>query len=259
MPGILPSASNHPVWSPIAGEIHSVIWDRVGLEIVRGFVREWASNWNAKNDSEKVMKEEPWQALNPALPLPPSPHSPRTVAEKWASLAALHDVYDSTGETVLPWPLPEDDRDLIAFTEWIRGDAGAYQLLMRKAFELPPDCERTIRRWLSDVCKSALPKPPDPKDISQRLERIEAAVSTIAKSKGRREAVEAKAKKKQVEKDICIAWEKFRDRKGGRKEDFLKKDPKADKLIRDYFRDEMKRKKIEVLTMLMRIIERNRS
>lgn len=84
--------------------------------------------------------------------------------------------------------------------------------------------------------------------------------STDSKPKDRRGAVaEAKAKKKEVEKKLCVAWEKFRDRKGGTKEDFLKNDPEAENLIRDYFREEIKRKKIDVLTMLMRIIERNRN
>ena len=68
-----------------------------------------------------------------------------------------------------------------------------------------------------------------------------------------------KAKKKEVEKDLVTDWGKFRDKERGTKEDFLKQYPKADKLIRMYFRDEMKSKGIDVSTMLMRIIERNRN
>lgn len=257
MSGILPSASNHPVWSPIAGEIHTIIWDRVGLEIVQGIVRKWASNWNAEANSAKVMKKEPWQALNPALPLPPSPHKRRSLAEKWASLAALHDVYDLTGDTVLPWPLPEDDLDLVAYAKWIRGEAGAYQLLMRKAIALPPNCERNIRRWLTDVCKDTLPK--ESNDLSQLRDLIEAAVASGAKSKGKRRAVgEAKAKKKEVEKDLCIAWETFYRRTNKGKAEFLKQETKWEPLIRQYFRDEMKTKGIkEILTLVKRIIDRN--
>lgn len=95
---------------------------------------------------------------------------------------------------------------------------------------------------------------------SQRLVRIEAAVTSGAKlKKNRKNGDELKAKKKEVEKDLCIDWETFRDREGGTKEKFLKQNPEAAKQIREYFRDEMKQKNIDVLTMLMRIIERNRN
>jgi hypothetical protein len=292
MSGILPSASNHPVWSPIAGEIHAVIWDRVGLKTVQGFVKEWASDWGAGvNDAEAArqekfawarqalhypedrtlnliannlpddwqLKEALWELKLPELPLPPLPHRRRSPAEKWASLAALHDVYDSTGDTVLPWPLPEDDLDLVAFTEWFRGEAGAYQLLMRKASELPPDRMSAIRRWLTDVSKDTLPKESKSNDLSQRLERIEAMVATVAKSKGTRGAVdEAKAKKKEVEKDLCVAWETFYSRTHKSKAEFLKQETKWEPLIRQYFRDEMKTNGIkDILTLVKRIIDRN--
>jgi len=94
MTGILPFASNHPIWTPIAGEIHAVIWDGVGLDIVQGFVRELTSNRNAKANGSKAMMQEPGQAITPTLPLSPWPHSRRMIAEKWASLAALHVVID---------------------------------------------------------------------------------------------------------------------------------------------------------------------
>jgi hypothetical protein len=185
MSGILPFADvYHPIWSPVANEIHAAIWDRVGLEVVQGFVQEWASNWNAKANDAKAKLQEPWQALNPALPLPPSPHSPRTLAEKWATLAALHDVYDLTGDTVLPWPLPEDDHDLAALTEWMHGKGGAYCLLMRKAIELRDSDTEVIRRWLTDVSRDTPPKVTKPNDISQQLNHIEAAVATITNVDG---------------------------------------------------------------------------
>ena len=94
----------------------------------------------------------------------------------------------------MPWPLPDDDLDLIAFIKWFDGDAGAYQLLMRKAFELPPDCKSAIRRWLTDVSKDIPPQAPNSTDISQRLGRIEAAIGKIVKPTGTRGSVgEAKA------------------------------------------------------------------
>ena len=197
MSSILPFASgHHPVWSPIAGEIHDAIWDRVGREIVQGFVQEWASNWvNEFNATESSQQESlarvrqelhypddqtlpliannlpydrqmqqaidailTWQPKLPALPLPPS-HSPRSVAEKWAGLAAVHDVFDLTGDKVLPWPLPKDDQDLAALTEWIRGEGGAYQVLLRKAGELTETYAEPVRRWLEDVKKATPPVP----------------------------------------------------------------------------------------------------
>lgn len=100
-----------------------------------------------------------------------------------------------------------------------------------------------------------------PEVVSSALKTIiENALAKSAKSKGTRGHVdEAKAKKKEVEKDLVTDWGKFRDKERGTKEDFLKQYPKADKLIRMYFRDEMKSKGIDVSTMLMRIIERNRN
>jgi len=46
----LPYASeNHPIWSPLASDIHSVVWDRVRLEKVRAHVRQWAAEWQHAN------------------------------------------------------------------------------------------------------------------------------------------------------------------------------------------------------------------
>jgi hypothetical protein len=130
----------------------------------------------------------------------------------------------------------------------------------RELLQLRQQVVDRVRKRIIAIREAVADKPPKPDYISQQLERIEAGVATIAKSNRRRGPVdEAKAKKKEVEKDLVTAWEKFRDEKCGTKEDFLKQDTKADKLIRQYFRDEMKQKKLDVLKMLMRIIERNRS
>lgn len=142
MSGILHFACvQNLVWTPVAREIHSAIWDRVGLEIVQGRVREWAIAWNDKAKAFALEQEKKnelrkndadWCPVFPAMPLPPSNES-ISIAEKWASLAAIHDVFGFTGDKILPWPLPEDDHDLVAYTEWLKGDAGAYQLLLRRA------------------------------------------------------------------------------------------------------------------------------
>jgi hypothetical protein len=95
-------------------------------------------------------------------------------------------------------------------------------------------------------------------EFSQQLDRLEATVATMKLPTRKRVPSEEKAKKKEVEKDLCIAWEKFRDKKGGTKEDFLKEESKWGDQIHKYFRDEMRRKKIDVLKMVMRIIDRNR-
>ena len=178
MSGILPFASiQNPVWTPLAREIHSAIWERVGLEVVRGYVREWATTWNGKSKASAIEHEKQnelfkneanwcsdWHPILPAVPLPPSSES-ISMVEKWASLAAIQDVFGFTGDKVLPWPLPKDDHDLVAYTEWLSGDARAYQLLLRRASELPESYADTLRDWLSSARKnphivvtSSLPK-----------------------------------------------------------------------------------------------------
>jgi hypothetical protein len=166
MSGILHFACvQNLVWTPVAREIHSAIWDRVGLEIVQGRVREWATTWNDKAKAFAIEQEKhneirkndadwcsDWYPVFPAMPLPPSNES-ISIAEKWASLAAIHDVFGFTGDKVLPWPLPKDDHDLVAYTEWLKGDAGAYQLLLRRANELPESYAETVRYWLEYVKK----------------------------------------------------------------------------------------------------------
>ena len=95
--------------------------------------------------------------------------------------------------------------------------------------------------------------------IEQRLGQLPGG--TPAKSKGKRKTLnESKAKKKEVEKEICVAYESFYQRTRKSKADFLKQKEKWEQLIRQYFRDEMKAKGIkEILVMLNRIIDRNRS
>ncbi len=195
MSSILPFAcGHHPVWSPLANEIHAAIWDRERLEIVQGFVREWASGWVAKVNTAGAKQQETfarvrqslhypedwtlsliadnlpedqelrqardaawtWQPEFPELPLPPS-HRPRSPAEKWAALSAVHDVFDLSGDKVLPWPLPEDNQDLVAFTEWMRGEGGAYLVLMRAASALTDNEADAVRRWLKDSKKGGAP------------------------------------------------------------------------------------------------------
>ncbi len=195
MSSILPFAcGHHQVWSPIANEIHAAIWDRVRLEVVQRFVRQWASDWVAKVNAAEA-KQQPtfarvrqafhypedwtlnliadnlpydqqlrlardaiwtWQPELPDLPLPPS-HRPRSLAEKWAALSAVHDVFDLTGDKVLPWPLPEDNQDLVALTEWMRGEGGAYLVLMRAAGALTDTEDDAVGRWLEDVKKGGAP------------------------------------------------------------------------------------------------------
>lgn len=205
MSGILPFADvYHPIWSPVANKIHAAIWDHVGLEVVQGFVQEWASKWvNDFNtpdpaqqeslarvrqelhypDDETLplladnlpddwqLKEALWQPKLPALPLPPS-HSSCSLPEKWAGLAAVHDVFDLTGDKVLPWSPPEDDHDIIAFTEWNRGEGGAYQELLRKVSKLPETKTYVvpIRRWLTDVSRDTPPKVTKPNVLPKVVE-----------------------------------------------------------------------------------------
>ncbi len=225
MSGILPFADDyHPIWSPVANEIHAVIWDHVRLEVVQGFVGEWASDWvNDFNtpdpaqqeslarvrqklhypDDETLhlladnlpddwqLKEALWQPKTPALPLPPS-HNSRSLPEKWAGLAAVHDVFDLTGDKVLPWPPPEDDHDIIAFTEWNRGEGGAYQELLRKVSKLPETETYVvpIRRWLGDIKRNygilAIENEPSQNHTNKLVEqpRSNAAKTTDERIKG---------------------------------------------------------------------------
>jgi hypothetical protein len=187
----------------MANEIHAAIWDYVGLGKVQGFVREWASNWVALVNAAEAkrqekfafarqalhypddrtlnliadnlpddwqLKEALWDPKLPELPLPPS-HRPRSPAEKWAALAAVHDVFDLTGEKVLPWPLPEDNQDLAAYTEWMRGEGGSYLVLMRAASALTDTEADPVGRWVEDV------KPAIGEYLSLRGQEVAAATA----------------------------------------------------------------------------------
>lgn len=243
MPGILPFSSYHPIWSPIAGEIHAVIWDGVGLGKVHVFSEEWAKTWVADCITEDQQQENlarvrlelgfpedwtlgliadnlpddkrirqasdmlhDWQPKLPELPLPPS-HRSRFAAEKWAALAAVHDVFDLSGDKVLPWSLPEDDYDLLALTEWMRGNGGAFSLLMRRASELRDSDSSVILRWLADVSKDTPPKDKKSNDHSQQREPFEAVGASDAKSKGRRG--NSKGKNKEPFDRTLFGWLKL--------------------------------------------------
>lgn len=214
MSSLLPFTSgSHPVWSPMANEIHAAIWDHVGLEKVQGFVREWASGWSAGLNAQEAarqqkfalarqalhspddstlnliadnlpddwqLKEALWEPVPPDLPLPPS-HRPRSLAEKWAALAAVHDVFDLSGDKVLPWPIPEDDQDLPALTEWMRGEGGSYLVLMRAAAALTDTEADPVGRWLEDLKNGGAPAAnpskagsdgPNWQDVQAELERL---------------------------------------------------------------------------------------
>lgn len=162
MSGILPFASApHPVWTPVANEIQHVIWHLVGVGKVQGYVRDWARAWTVQAKCSAIEQEVQnalhgnapnwsmeWHPVLPSMPLPPSSDRSLSVTEKWASLAAVYDVYGFNGDKVLPWPLPEDDKDLVAFAKWMRGDGGVYHLLMRRAADLPETFVDTVRAVL---------------------------------------------------------------------------------------------------------------
>ncbi len=42
------ASESHPVWSPLAAEIHDAVWYRIGLEKVREFVRQWAIEFHQR-------------------------------------------------------------------------------------------------------------------------------------------------------------------------------------------------------------------
>jgi hypothetical protein len=165
MSGILPFAlDRHPLWSQLSREIHEAVWRDVGVSVVQIYVYAWASDWLGACKSAESKEQGEWQWLLPSLPLPPS-HETRTISEKWASLAAVHDVYDLTGDKILPWPLPEDDHDLSAYTQWMNSEGGAYQTLMRRAGQLPEDHVHWIRVWLADAKDESAAERIEKKDL----------------------------------------------------------------------------------------------
>ena len=59
MSSLLPFASEpHGVWSPFAREIHTVVWDNVGLPKVQEYVRQWAAEYGRLWDAWEAEKEK---------------------------------------------------------------------------------------------------------------------------------------------------------------------------------------------------------
>jgi len=182
MSRLLPVASGeHRVLTPLAHEIHEAVWDGVGLAKVQEFVAQWAGDYHKRSKAaqaarEKAQKEcdrlqqvcddavaagkdaaavgrevrRAWPNIPelPRLPLPPE-HRVRSLAEKWAALAAVHDVFYQ-GEKVLPWPEP-DDQDLVAGAAWLGSDARGYLALTERAGRLTDADARYVKRWLTEV------------------------------------------------------------------------------------------------------------
>ncbi len=185
MSSIFPFASeHHPVWSPLAVEIHTTVWDRVGLPTVQGLVRQWADSCRRAQDAvkcrERARREylEPWaESLGlcldqcfdllptffaylpedlaprkdpplPELPLPPDDRS-LSLAERWAGLAAIHDVYWK-GDKINPWPLPAEQDDWEAWKRWL-AEGSKFQQLMERVGRLADTDEPFIARWLKDA------------------------------------------------------------------------------------------------------------
>ncbi|MFZ1933793.1 MAG: hypothetical protein WCB27_07085 [Thermoguttaceae bacterium] len=149
MAKLFPYASEpHPVWAPLAAKIHEAVWNDVGLEKVREFVRKWAEEFNQR-EAEVKKAQEDWRQKakkltkkaperfrqhqlaqaklmekNPypikmvdtpyppdlELPLPP-PHRRLSEPERWAVLAAIHD-YHLPDEQISPWPREQLDGPL---------------------------------------------------------------------------------------------------------------------------------------------------
>lgn len=140
MSGIFAFASkSHSVWSPLATRIHAVVWKHVGLSIVQGFVRQWASDLQPDDE----------------LPLPLE-HRSLSLTEKWAGLAAIHDFYWK-GDKINPWPLPTDQENHETWTKW-HGNVFDYKRLMaRVGHHLVDDDEAPVVSWLEDVTTESAP------------------------------------------------------------------------------------------------------
>jgi hypothetical protein len=133
------SSESHPVWTPFAAKIHEAVWDRVGLEKVREFVRKWADprdeasreqdriktternrirrevvdNWSESLELPRVncygLLPEALEVFAPPDPVQPFPldnrASPLSRVTKWAGLAAIHDFY-WMDDKINPFPEP---------------------------------------------------------------------------------------------------------------------------------------------------------
>jgi hypothetical protein len=103
----------------------------------------------AKERVEAIVPARPFGPVypsDPLLPLPPD-HGVRSLVEKVASLAAIHDVYWTDGEKVNPWPEPVDDKDYPAWMEAVE----AFEGLMKQAAQLDKGHAGVVTRWLKDV------------------------------------------------------------------------------------------------------------
>ncbi len=110
----------------------------------------------------------PYSPPDPPLPLPPEDNKVYSLPEKWAGLAAIHDVY-WRGEKISPWPIPLDDRDIEACANWLKEP---FDGLMRKAYSLNEEdknngvqgavnaCGPVLKRWLADVLSETKKAPP---------------------------------------------------------------------------------------------------
>ncbi len=103
---------------------------------------------------------------DPELPLPPNPDWSRSPVEKWASLAAIHDVYWVDGDKINLWPVPADFRDvsvpadehfLERTRQWVAESLG-YGKLIEEARGLSQKHKSVIERWLKELVEfTAIP------------------------------------------------------------------------------------------------------
>jgi len=85
----------------------------------------------------------------------PLDHGPLSLPEKWAGLAAIHDVYWK-GDKINPYPLPPDKHDFHTWTKW-NGNSFDYRLLMRRVGHLVDTDEPFVTQWLRDVTAELAP------------------------------------------------------------------------------------------------------
>ena len=159
MSGLLPFALNpHPVWSLFAAKIHAAVWDRVGVEKVREFVRCWAATmkraplspawdawetaWRGVTDPDRVIAEvmEHWgdslevdgeerrQLLPPSMPDRPDESTP--------------------SELRIPLPLSHDRRSTEAKWAVLAAIHDAYWLDAEKINPFPePANQQDLTAW----------------------------------------------------------------------------------------------------------------
>ena len=203
MPNGLPFAeAAGSVWSPVARKIHKAVWDHAGLDVVQSHVRRWAADWQRRyKEAEASAEATEYEPAMPELPLPPSHERPLSLDEKWASLAAVHDVYYPY-EKISPWPLPDCNRPLDnelaeEWTDWMNGPGGAFiMVLMRHVGQLTDDDAPDIGLLCDDLTADA-PK----------------AKKRSGGQGGKKKPGRPKANYKTVqhEADLAAKWERARD------------------------------------------------